>query len=166
MDRRKKDAACPSVFEEVIHQSWGFTLIELLIVILILGILAGIGIPAYRGYVERAKIITAIAEIKDISTAIEADKADDDVLPAGLNDVGYQNLLDPWGNPYQFLNIETLKGKGKAKKAPKGIQINTDYDLYSMGRDGKSQTNINANFSRDDIIRGNNGRFIGPVSKY
>lgn len=34
----------------------GFTLVELIVVIAILGLLAGIGIPAYSGYVEKAQI--------------------------------------------------------------------------------------------------------------
>ncbi len=137
---------------------------DLLIVIAILGILAGIAIPAYRGYVEKAKVVTAIAEIRDINTAIESDRAEEDELPADLSDVGYQNLLDPWGNAYQYYNIEA-NGQGGAKKDPPDY-INTDYDLYSKGKDGETKKNIKNPKSRDDIIRGDNGNFIGPVTKY
>ena len=37
----------------------GFTLIELLIVVAIIGILAGVGIPMYNGYMAKAKISSA-----------------------------------------------------------------------------------------------------------
>ena len=85
--------------------SCGYTLIELLIVVVILGLIAGIGVPAYRNYLEKAKIVTAVAEIKMISTHIEAYKATRYELPADLSVVGYQDFLDPWGNPYQYANL-------------------------------------------------------------
>jgi type IV pilus assembly protein PilE len=43
----------------------GFTLIEIMIVIAIIALLAGIGIPSYRDYVMRGQITTATADLAD-----------------------------------------------------------------------------------------------------
>jgi general secretion pathway protein G len=44
--------------------------------------------------------------------------------------------------------------------------INSDFDLYSMGRNGTSQTQISQKDSLDDIIRANNGGFVGLASDF
>lgn len=46
------------------------------------------------------------------------------------------------------------------------VPLNTDYDLYSSGPDGASVGPLTAKASRDDILRANNGRFVGPASAY
>jgi len=75
-------------------------------------------------------------------------------------------FLDPWGNPYQYLNFDTVKGVGSVRKDRFLVPLNTDYDLYSMGKDGKSQTPLTAAASHDDIVRANDGRYIGLASGY
>lgn len=45
---------------------WGFTLVELMIAVVILGILAGISIPAYSRYVKRSKTTEAVTNIQSI----------------------------------------------------------------------------------------------------
>jgi prepilin-type N-terminal cleavage/methylation domain-containing protein len=45
---------------------WGFTLVELMIVVVILGILAGIAIPAFTRYTKRAKTGEAVGNIRAI----------------------------------------------------------------------------------------------------
>ena len=73
---------------------------------------------------------------------------------------------DPWGNPYVYLNIGIQNGVGKLRKDKNLVPINTDYDLYSKGPDGKSVTPLTANSSRDDIIRANNGAYVGEAEDY
>lgn len=149
------------------QKSFGLTLIELLIAIAIIGTLAAVAIPTYIGYTENAKVQSAITDIKTISLVIEKFKSDGDGMsvPVSLAAVNYANYLDPWGNPYQYLNIQ-MAGKGQCRKDRFIVPINTDYDLYSMGKDGKSQPPLTAKDSRDDIIRANDGAYIGPAQGY
>ncbi|MBW2096278.1 MAG: prepilin-type N-terminal cleavage/methylation domain-containing protein [Deltaproteobacteria bacterium] len=145
----------------------GFTLIEIIIVMAILSILSAIAIPAYSRYIEKTRITKAIAEIKILSQEINGFKEDNnDTLPATLNAIGRAALLDPWGNPYQYLNYATTHGVGHIRKDRSLHPLNSDYDLYSMGKDGRSAPPITAHISQDDIIRANDGRFIGLAADY
>jgi general secretion pathway protein G len=86
-------------------------------------------------------------------------------------------VLDPWGRPYNYLNIQGSaeakeeKGKGKgtpgnARKDHSLIPINSDFDLFSVGKDGKSTPALTSVWSQDDLVRANNGGYIGLVSNY
>ena len=88
------------------------------------------------------------------------------VYPDTLAQVGYDSLLDPWGNPYQYLNFADTKGKGKMRKDRFLVPINTYFDLYSMGKDRQSVSPLTAKASQDDIIWANDGAFIGPASEF
>ncbi|MEE8148540.1 MAG: hypothetical protein V3T24_13110, partial [Longimicrobiales bacterium] len=41
------------------------------------------------------------------------------------------------------------------------VPINSDFDLYSLGSDGKSTPPLGAKASKDDIIRANDGSYMG-----
>jgi hypothetical protein len=69
------------------------------------------------------------------------------------------------------------KVKGKVKKGgteaespirldPFNTPLNSDYDLYSCGKDGQSAPHIDDPLSEDDILRGRDGAYIGPASLY
>jgi general secretion pathway protein G len=66
------------------------------------------------------------------------------------------------------LNIEDAdaKTKGSIRKDKNLVPINSDFDLYSKGPDGKSTPPLTAKDSLDDIVRANDGGYFGVASKY
>ncbi len=144
----------------------GLTLIEIMIAIAIIGTLASIAIPAYDDYVEKARITMAAEDIAAISGKIEAYWNNERAYPSSLADVGEGGKLDPWENPYRYLDLGQPGATGKARKDKNLVPLNSDFDLYSAGKDGASVSPLTAKASHDDIIRANDGRFIDLASKY
>jgi len=123
----------------------GFTLIELMVVIVILGILAVVVVPRITKRPEDARVTKAKVEISNLEQALELYYLDNGSYPS--TEQGLQALVekpttgeiseqwreggylakkkvpvDPWGNPYMYVSP--------------GVH-NQDYDLYSLGKDGK-----------------------------
>ena len=146
-----------------------FALVELMLVMAIIGVLAAIAVPSYSDYIDRARAAQAIQDIGAISKQITVFAlTNGSKYPASLVEIGMGNMRDPWGNPYQYLNLSDpkLKDKGQSRKDHNLVPINSDFDLYSMGKDGASASPLTAKVSRDDIVRANNGRFIGRAADY
>ncbi len=144
----------------------GFTVIELMLIIALLGVLVTLALPAYQGYRERVRITQAVMDIKMLDTVLQNYRLDRGELPDDLGPVGWSGRLDPWGRAYQYTNLAGVNGNGQARKNKNLVPINTDFDLWSMGPDGASVGPLTAKASRDDIVRANNGRFVGPASEY
>jgi general secretion pathway protein G len=128
--------------------------------------ISAIAIPNLMAAVDQARIARAVGDIKTLEDEIALYDTINGVLPDDLSQVGYANYLDPWHNPYQYLNHETMRGNGQARKDRFLVPLNSDYDLYSMGKDGKSSPPITANNSKDDIIRASDGSFLGLASQF
>ncbi len=152
-----------------LKDSRGLTLIELLVTVAIVGLLAAISINVYANALEKSKVTRAIVEIRGIEKAI-ADHEVNDELPDSLDDIGWGNRPDPWGNPYRYLKFKTNKqGKvipGQARKDRFLVPLNSAYDLYSMGADGDSKGPLTAKASRDDVLRAGDGSFVGLASHF
>jgi general secretion pathway protein G len=70
-------------------------------------------------------------------------------------------MVDPWGNAYGYTNFETVDGFGKNRKDKNLKPLNSHYDLYSIGRDGETATNLANSRAQDDVILALDGAFIG-----
>ena len=143
----------------------GFTLLELMLVLALLGILAAIAVPTYKGTVERTRTDRAIADVAALSIKIDRFELNSGALPDTLAEAGIDDAIDPWGRAYAYLNLDGAS-IGDSRKNGALNPINTDYDLYSLGPDGDSKKPLTAAASRDDIVRANDGAFIGKAEDY
>lgn len=113
----------------------GFSLIELLVVLVILGLIAGLVVPNILQRGEDAKVRAADAEVQRLSMAVDEFYLDNGRVPRELEElvnepgnasnwngpyVNQSNLVDPWDNPYEY----RYPGEHRS------------YDIYSHGADG------------------------------
>ncbi len=158
----------------------GFTIIEIVIVLSIIGLLAVIAGSKYLLYIERVRVASAVVSIRAIAANLDDYIRSDEPLPEVLSEIGMGEMVDPWGRAYHYLPFPTgLPGAGGSGKGPGGgsylgsarkdhflVPLNSDYDLYSVGKDGKTRPPLSAPDSADDVIRANDGAYFGLAANY
>ncbi len=137
-----------------------FILIKLFIVVAIIGVFAAVAILAYSDYIELILVMQVFMGISSIGQRLTVNQIITEKFPDTLVEINQDGLLDPWGNSYHYLNLSDIKGKSKARKDHKLVPINSSYDLYSSGKDGRSNGPLKAKTSRNDIVLTINGRSI------
>ena len=165
------EGAYPAVLTYVVrgYVARGFTLVEVLVVIAIAVALSAIAVPIYQSYMDEVRLSNARKDIALISLHLERYRTENrGKLPDTLAPTPAGTMKDPWGNPYRYLNIEDAAGPGlgNVRKDKNLVPLNTDFDLYSMGKDGASKPPLTAATSHDDIVRANNGGYVGLASEY
>lgn len=125
-------------------QQAGFTLVEIMVVVIIIGLLAGIVVPNVMDNLDKANVQKARADFSSLQTALKLYRIDNfnfptteqglealvskssiAPVPRNFKSSGYIDNLnkDPWGNDYQYMSPAD---DGK------------EYDIYSLGADGVS----------------------------
>lgn len=126
------------------RQVAGFTLIEMLVVLVIIGLLAGLVGPKLFGKVDSSKVQTAQTQVKMLKGALESMRLDIGRFPTPEEGLALLSIsprddkirgrwrgpyldddvpLDPWGTPYQY-SVPGSKGQ--------------PFALFSFGADGKA----------------------------
>ena len=109
----------------------GFTLLELLVVIVIIGLLAGLVGPRIFGKVDNSKVQTAQVQIKMIESGLQIMRLDIGEIPA--NETALQWLANPPSDP----NVAPLwKGPYMDSQIPVDPWNNT-YKIVVPGPNGK-----------------------------
>jgi general secretion pathway protein G len=146
----------------------GFTLIEMAMTAAALALLTAIAVPSYARIVQRTKVSQCVTDLSSIALRIRKYTVAHGVAPMSLTDLGMTLPKDPWGQDYQFLNFSSPAPgvDGMIRKDHNLHPLNTEFDLYSVGADGRSQAPLTSRASKDDIIWARDGAFIGLASDY
>lgn len=122
--------------KKLVRVQSGFTMIELLVVLVILGLLAGLVGPQFFGKVDSSKVRTAETQVKMLKMALQTYRLDVGQYPGALADLQREPAgnqywagpyldedvpLDPWNNDYVYR---------RDSNAPQGFY------LFSRGADG------------------------------
>ena len=138
--------------------------------LVVVALMAAIAIPGYTEILERQKVGRAKRDLSEISMLIERYRSTQFIVPETLGDLGPTVTLpiDPWGRSYVYLNFNSPAAgtKTKIRKDHNLHPLNTEYDLYSLGKDGDSMAPLTAKASHDDVIWARDGDFIGLAEDF
>jgi general secretion pathway protein G len=120
-----------------------FTLVEIMIVVVIIGLMAGIITYATTGMLDKAKHKRAITDIVTLAGAVDLFHGDRGKYPTNQEGLAvlapqYVKVLqnDPWGRPYQYVQ----PGRSGA------------YDIISYGADGREGgSGADADITNSDV---------------
>jgi len=139
-----------------------------MVVLMIIATLSMISLPHMLKAFRDTQQDKAMDDIRRIERLILDYQLQNGVYPDSLEQLGVTLPVDPWGNPYQYLRIAGAgnKSKGLWRKDRFLVPLNSDFDLYSMGPDGRSAPPLTAELSQDDIVRAADGAYVGLGSEY
>ena len=108
----------------------------------------------------------AIGDLRTLDVDIRAFQVRYNRYPVTLGEARPLVPIDPGAIPYVYTDLSQKGSKGKARKDGRLNPINSDFDLYSVGEDGRTSTPLTAPMSKDDVIRARDGAFLGLASEF
>lgn len=123
----------------------GFTLVEIMVVVIVLGLLAGLVAPQIMGRVSEAKSATAKAQVELIATALDSYRLDNGSYPTTQQ--GLDALRRPpeggtraanWRGPYLRKEVPLDPWDRAYVYRSPGEHDTWGYDLSSLGADGQA----------------------------
>ena len=124
-----------------------FSLVEIMVVVVIIGLIAGLATYSVSVYLDKAKVKTARADISTLAGAVDSyylEKSRYPTTQEGLQAVvSYLQKKaipnDPWGRPFQYVQ----PGRNAA------------YDIVSYGADGREGgSGTDADLTNNDVETG------------
>lgn len=115
------------LFKKIYRNEKGFTLVELMIVVIILGVLAGVAIPRYLARTDTAKINSTLSTLQALQGAMNNYYTDENLgngkFPTGADEAAIEIELE------KALNAAGLTWKGMKDGYGKPLKYGVDYDL-------------------------------------
>ena len=87
-------------------------------------------------------------------------------LPDTLEDLGPGPRIDHWGKRYYYLSSTAENWKTERRMDQHQVPLNEDYDLFSSGPNREWRKPLMNALSHDDIVRADNGLFIGVALEH
>jgi general secretion pathway protein G len=143
-----------------------FSLVETLLVCALISTLASMSAGIYVAALDTARVTRAIGDLHAFDVEIRSFLILKNRYPATFTELGRPTPVDPWGRPYVYTDLSQPGSLARARKDGRLNPINSDFDLYSMGKDGRSTTPLTAPMSKDDVIRARDGAFLGLASDF
>lgn len=138
-----------------------FSLVETLIVCALIVTLASLAVGTYVTALKAARVTRSIGDLRSLDVEIRAFRVRLRRYPTTLSEVRHPVPIDPWGRPYIYTDLSQRGSRGRARKDGRLNPINNDFDLYSVGEDGRTATPLTSPMSHDDVIRARDGAFLG-----
>lgn len=142
----------------------GFTLGETLLVTALLAVGVDAVVARVSTQIEQTRVERAKEDITRIDAEIEAFRARHHELPSSLTELDVPVPPDPWGRAYEYANFDAHGTVGQ--RTFEGLPINSEYDLYSHGADGRTDVNLRSESARDDVVRARDGAYVGPAADF